>query len=132
MKEDENKSKSISIYFQAVIAMLFINFIHKLVREIPGSQTLTGMHSNMGLVVGIVTTVILVISIILLLFGRKEGLILGIVPAIWAMFQWVIVHVIFAYPDQNGVWWYPIFPTIQGILIIYFSIIAWRNEKAKN
>lgn len=33
-----------------------------------------------------------------------------------------------AHPDQNGIWWYPIFPWIQAILILYFSVLVLRNE----
>ncbi len=91
-----------------------------------------GQQGTIGGVVTIITAVIIAISILLLLFKRKEGVILGIIPAIWAMIQWIINHVIWANPDINGIWWYPIFPVIQGLLIIYFSILAWRNETSFN
>jgi len=44
------------------------------------------------------------------------------------IFQPILVHIILAHPDQNGIWWYPIFPWIQAILIIYFSLLVLRNE----
>jgi hypothetical protein len=128
----ENDSKYPSIYIQAVIAVLLINLVHKFVREIPGSISQIGQQGTIGGVVTIITAVILAISILLLLFKRKEGVILGIIPAIWAMIQWIINHVIWGNPDINGIWWYPIFPVIQGLLIIYFSILAWRNETSFN
>ena len=128
----ENDSKYPSIYIQAVIAVLLINFVHKFVREIPGSLSQMGQQGTIGGVVTIITAVIIAISILLLLFKRKEGVILGIIPAIWAMVQWIIYHVIWGYPDINGIWWYPIFPVVQGLLIIYFSILAWRNETCFN
>ncbi len=128
----ENDSKYPSIYIQAVIAALLINLVHKFVREIPGSISLIGQQGFIGGVVTIITAVIIAISILLLLFKRKEGVILGIIPAIWAIVQWIINHVIWANPDINGIWWYPIFPVIQGLLIIYFSILAWRNETSFN
>jgi hypothetical protein len=128
----ENDSKYPSIYIQAVIAALLINLVHKFVREIPGSISLIGQQGFIGGVVTIITAVIIAISILLLLFKRKEGVILGIIPAIWAIVQWIINHVIWANPDINGIWWYPIFPVIQGLLIIYFSILAWRNENSFN
>ena len=108
--------------------MYIVSLIHKAVREIPGSQTLNEQNSKMGLVVTIIMTIILVTCIILVLLNRKIGLYLGFIPAIWATIQWILVHVIFAYEDINGIWWYPIFPTIQGLLIIYFSIIALKND----
>ena len=108
--------------------MYLISFVHKIVREIPGSQTLERPHSQMGLIVTIIMTIILVICAILVLLNKKLGLYLGFLPAIWAVLQWLLVHVLFAYPDVNGIWWYPIFPTIQGLLIIYFSIVALKND----
>ena len=117
-----------SLQIQAVIAMLTINLLHKIVREIPGSQTLTEGHGSLGGIITSITTIILVICIILLLFKIKVALILSLIPAVWAMLQWILVHILLAYPDQNGVWWYPIFPIVQGMLIIYFSIIAWKSD----
>ena len=129
-KMRENSSKGPSIYVQAVVALLFINLVHKIVREIPGSLNLAGAQGTGGGVVTIMTAIILALSITLLFFRIKWGLILGFVPAIWAMLQWVLVHVIMGHPDRNGIWWYPIFPITQGALIIYFSIVAWRDEKS--
>jgi hypothetical protein len=127
MKKSENDSLKFSIYIQVLIALLLINLIHKIVREIPGSMNLL-----VAAITTITAAVILIISIILLLFKRKEGLILGLIPAAWATFQWVIYHVIMGNPDINGIWWYPIFPIVQGLLIIYFSILAWKNEESFN
>ena len=127
MKRDKNQSQNLPVRIQAAMAMMFILFVHKLVREIPGSLSLEGA---IGGIVTISTAVLLAISIILLFFRNRWGLILGFVPAVWAMLQWVLVHVIQRYPDRNGVWWYPIFPIVQGALIIYFSILAWRNDKS--
>jgi hypothetical protein len=131
-KMKENDSKYPSIYIQAVIAVLLVNLVHKLVREIPGSIREMDQQGIIGGIFTIGTTVIIAISILLLLLKRKEGVILGIIPAIWAMVQWIINHVIWANPDINGIWWYPIFPVVQGLLIIYFSILAWRNETSFN
>jgi hypothetical protein len=131
-KMKENDSKYPSIYIQAVIAVLLVNLVHKFVREIPGSMREMDQQGIIGGVFTIGTTVIIAISILLLLLKRKEGVILAIIPAIWAMVQWIINHVIWANPDINGIWWYPIFPVFQGLLIIYFSILAWRNETSFN
>lgn len=128
----ENSSKVPSIYVQAVMALLLVNLVHKIVREIPGSLNLTGAQGTVGGIVTIITAIVLAFSIVLLFFRIKWGLILGFVPAIWAMLQWVLVHVIMGHPDQNGIWWYSIFPITQGALIIYFSIVAWRSEKSFN
>ncbi len=42
--------------------------------------------------------------------------------------QPIIVHIIMGIPEVNGIWWYPVFPWIQAILIIYFSVLLLRNE----
>jgi hypothetical protein len=128
MRRNENKSRGLSVHIQAVMAMMFILFVHKLVREIPGS--LKNTEGAIGGIVTIFTAVLLAISITLLFFRNRWGLILGLVPAVWATLQWIWVHVIQGYPDQNGVWWYPIFPIVQGVLIIYFSTLAWRNDES--
>ncbi|MEA3439720.1 MAG: hypothetical protein U9R58_05505 [Chloroflexota bacterium] len=127
MKRNQTQSRSLSIHIQAAMAMMFILFVHKLVREIPGSLNLEG---SIGSIVTISTAVLLAISITLLFFRNRWGLILGFVPAVWATLQWIVVHVIQGRPDQNGVWWYPIFPIVQGALIIYFSILAWRKDES--
>lgn len=129
MRKSENQSRDLSIYIQAVIAMMLILFVHKLVREIPGSLKLEGA---IGGIVTMTTAALLAISIILLFLRNRWGLILSFVPAVWAMLQWIWVHVIQGNPDQNGIWWYPIFPIVQGALIIYFSILAWRNDEGFN
>ena len=127
MKRNANQSRGLSIYIQAAMAMMFILFVHKLVREIPGSLDVEGA---VGGVATIIATAMLALGIALLFFRNRWGLILGAIPAIWAMLQWILVHVIQAHPDRNGIWWYPIFPIVQGALIIYFSILAWRNDES--
>ena len=125
MRKNENQSQNLPVRIQAVMAMMFILFVHKLVREIPGSLNMEG---KIGGVATIITAAMLALGIALLFFRNRWGLILGAIPAVWAMLQWILVHVIWAHPDQNGIWWYPIFPIVQGALIIYFSILAWRDN----
>jgi hypothetical protein len=127
MKRNENQSQNLPVRIQAVMATMFILFVHKLVREIPGSLNMEGA---IGGVFTITMALLLAISIMLLFFRNRWGLILGLIPAVWAMLQWILVHVIQGHPDQNGIWWYPIFPIVQGALIIYFSILAWRDEES--
>ena len=125
MKRDANQSRGLSMHIQAAMAMMFILFVHKLVREIPHSLNMEG---SIGGVATITAAAMLALGIALLFFRKQWGLILGAIPAVWAMLQWILVHVIWAHPDRNGIWWYPIFPIVQGALIIYFSILAWRDE----
>jgi len=117
------KKEWFSIQVQAAMALMFIQFIHKIVREIPGALGMGGPG-----VVGVpVFAGLLAVGIILLLLKIKWGLILGIIDGIWMLFQPILVHVILARPDINSIWWYPIFPIIQGIFIIYFCRLAWKK-----
>ena len=112
------------IELQAVIAMLLIQLVHKIVREIPGSLKLEGP----GWIITIVFSILLFAGIVLTVFRNKAGLVLGIICGVWMIFQPIYIHIIRAIPDQNGIWWYPIFPWIQAILIIYFCVILWNNK----
>jgi hypothetical protein len=112
-----------SIYVQAAIALMLIQLVHKIVREIPGAFNMGGLGA-----VGVpVFACLLAIGIILLFLKTKWGLILGIIDGAWMIFQPILVHIIMARPDINGIWWYPIFPWTQAVLIIYFCRVAWKN-----
>ncbi len=117
------KLKSPSIYIQAAIALLFIQLVHKVVREIPGAINMGGF----GAIAVPAFAGLLTISILLLIFRNKWGLVLGLIDGVFMIFQPILVHIILAHPDQNGIWWYPIFPWTQAILIIYFCILAWKK-----
>jgi len=119
----ENEKVRLSIYIQAAIAMMLIQLVHKIVREIPGALNMGGPGA-----IGVpVFTGLLVLGIVLLLFKVKWGLILGLIDGAFMIFQPILVHVILAKPNINGIWWYPIFPWTQAILIIYFCILAWKK-----
>jgi len=119
----QNEKGRLSIYIQAAIAMMLIQLVHKIVREIPGALNMGGPGA-----IGVpVFTGLLVLGIVLLLFKVKWGLILGLIDGAFMIFQPILVHVILAKPDINGIWWYPIFPWTQAILIIYFCILAWKK-----
>jgi hypothetical protein len=112
-----------SIYVQAAIALMLIQLVHKIVREIPGALNMGGPGA-----VGVpIFAVLLAIGILMLLLNIKWGLILGIIDGAWMIFQPILVHIIMAKPDINGIWWYPVFPWIQAFLIIYFCILAWKK-----
>jgi hypothetical protein len=54
---------------------------------------------------------------------------LGMIPALWAtLLQWLLVYVISGYKEPDGVWWYPLFPIFQGIMIVYFINLAYRDD----
>jgi hypothetical protein len=120
----EEKKGRLSIYYQAAIAMMLIQLVHKIVREIPGGLETVGTKAG---VMGSVFSAILLIGIVLLFFRIRWGLILGIVVGVFMLIQPVVVHIIWALPDWNGIWWYPIFPWVQAILMIYFCLLAWKR-----
>jgi hypothetical protein len=112
-----------SIHVQAAIALMLIQLVHKIVREIPGASNLGGP----GAVIVPIFALLLAIGIVLLFFNIRWGLLLGIIAGAWMIFQPILVHIIMARPDINGIWWYPIFPWTQALLIIYFCRLAWKN-----
>jgi hypothetical protein len=112
-----------SIHAQAAIAVMLIQLVHKIVREIPHASNMGGP----GAVAVPLFALLLAIGIVLLFLKIRWGLILGIIDGAWMIFQPILVHVIMATPDINGIWWYPIFPWTQAILIIYFCLLAWNN-----
>ena len=125
---DDFKLDNQKFLIQATIATLMINLFHKIVREIPGSFTLPGILAVVGLVSMLIIVGFLSLSIILLILKRKLGSYVAIIPGIWAILQCLVMHVILGYPDLNGVWWYPMFPFLQGVLIIYFSSRLWHRD----
>jgi len=114
------------IYIKAVIALMFIQLVHKVVREIPGVLQMTRIFPKVGL---IFFTVLLIVGIVGLLYRFRWGIILGMIGGSWMIFQPFLVHGIMGTPHLNGIWWYPIFPITQGGLIIYFSLLTWYKEK---
>jgi len=117
--------KSSSIYIQVAVAALLYNLLHMLAWELP-------IAINLGWKINVIGDVFIIsisiISIILIFLRKKIGLILGMIPAIWAIFlQCFLVYFISEYKEPNGVWWYPIFPIFQGIMITYFSVLTYRD-----
>ncbi|MCK4577223.1 MAG: hypothetical protein KAU50_00445 [Candidatus Marinimicrobia bacterium] len=112
-----------SIHIQAAMALMLIQLVHKIVREIPGALNMGGP----GVVAVPVFAGLLAVGILLLALRIKWGLILGMIDGAFMLFQPILVHIILAHPDQNGIWWYPIFPWTQALLIIYFCRLAWKK-----
>ncbi|MCK5097836.1 MAG: hypothetical protein KAR45_07010 [Desulfobacteraceae bacterium] len=123
MKIGQGLKSCPSIFCQAAMAMMLIQFVHKIVREIPGAIKMEGP----GAIAVPVFAGLLAVGILLIVLKNKWGLILGIIDGAFMIFQPVLVHIILAHPDQNGIWWYPIFPWTQAVLIIYFCCLAWKN-----
>ena len=121
-----NQIKSPAIYLQVTVAALLYNLLHILAWELP-------LAVRMGWRINVVGDVFIIsvgiISVILVSMRKRIGLMLGMIPALWAiLLQWLLVYVISGYKEPNGVWWYPLFPIFQGIMIVYFINLAYRDD----
>jgi hypothetical protein len=122
--------KSSPIYIQVAVAALLYNLLHIFAWELPLAIKLDWGINVIGdvFIISIST-----VSIILISLRKKIGLILGMIPALWAIFlQWFLVYVISGYKEPNGVWWYPIFPIFQGIMIVYFSALTYKDNNPQH
>ncbi|MBI5606069.1 MAG: hypothetical protein HY879_22270 [Deltaproteobacteria bacterium] len=120
------KIKSSTCCIQIVIASLLYNLLHILAWELPLAVRLDWLINVIG---DGVIILIIIISIILISMRKKAGLILGMIPALWAIFfQWFLVYIISGYKEPNGVWWYPLFPIFQGIMIVSFAVYTYRGD----
>jgi hypothetical protein len=120
--------KSSSIYIQAAIAALTYNLLHILAWELPIAIR---YGWNVNVIGDGIVIVASILGIILIAFRKKVGLILGFIPAAWAIFfQWFLVYYIFGYKEPTGVWWYhnpePELESGQGLISpsIYLYAIA--------
>ncbi|MCU0849575.1 MAG: hypothetical protein MUD12_16960, partial [Spirochaetes bacterium] len=117
--------KTANFPLQVAIATLLYNVLHILAWELPIAVRLSWDVNIIGDIIVIAASTL---GMILIAFGKKAGLILAVIPASWAIFfQWFIVYFILGYKEPNGVWWYPLFPIFQGINIVFFCILAYRN-----
>ena len=127
--KNQNKLSAPVIYIKAIVALMFIQLVHKFVREIPHV-----LHAPLIFpkVVIIFFTGLLIAGIIGLLCRFRWGLIFGMIVGSWMIFQPFLPLLVFgkmSMSHSDGIWWYPVFPITQGSLIIYFSLLAWRKNK---
>jgi hypothetical protein len=125
-----NQIKSPSIHIQVAVAALLYNLLHIFAWELPIAIKLGWRINVIGdvLIISIST-----MSIILISLRKKMGLMLGMIPALWAiLFQWLLVYIISGYREPNGVWWYPIFPIFQGIMIGYFCVLTYKEDNLQH
>ncbi|MFX1451588.1 MAG: hypothetical protein ACFFCM_12135 [Promethearchaeota archaeon] len=132
MKKNENFEKkstdSFSIYIQAALAMMFIQLLHKFVRELGLAIELTesGIFNSqlpiyfvIGLIIGYA------VAIILSLLKFRMGFVIGMILGIERIALPIIFHVILGIPSDPI--YYPVFCITQGSLVIFFSYEAYKN-----
>jgi hypothetical protein len=125
-----NQIKSSTIYIQVAIAALLYNLLHIFAWELP-------LAIRLGWKINVIGDVFIIsistVSIILISWRKKIGLIAGMIPALWAIFlQWFLVYIISGYKEPYGVWWYPVFPIFQGIMIVFFSVLAYKDNNLRH
>lgn len=127
--KNQDKLEVPVIYIRAVISLMLIQLAHKFVREIPHVLQAPIIFPK----IVIIFFAGLLMSGIIGLFCRfKWGLVFGIIGAGWMIFQPFLPLLVFgkmSMSHSDGIWWYPIFPIAQGVLIIYFSLLTWQKGK---
>lgn len=124
-----NIIKTSNIHVQVAVAALLYNLLHILAWELPVAVRLDW---RVNVIADLIIICISVVAIIAIAFRKKIGLLLGMIPALWAIFlQWFLVHFILGYQYPNGVWWYPIFPVFQGILILFASFRVYGDKESE-
>lgn len=117
--------KGLSIYLQVAAAIMLMVFVFQAVRSIPN----TIPYGGMSLIVISGLTAAVFIGMVLVLLKQKAGLTIAFIISLYRVIMPIMVHVVNGKPDINGIWWYPILPWTLGILMLYFSWIAWKNWK---
>ena len=113
----------LSSYKQATLAFLLMNLIHKVVRELPNT------FGKGEFIIPVTMATLVLLAIVLVFFNKKAGLIIGLIPSIFLMIQWIFTHVIQGKPDINGIWWYPLLPFSIGALTCYFTIRSLQTTE---
>ncbi len=119
------------IYIKAVVALMFIQLVHKVVREMPHGLQSPLLFPKVML---FFFFGLLIAGIIGLFCRFRWGLIFGMIVGAWMIFQPFLPFFVLgkmSVSHFDGIWWYPIFPITQGILIVYFSLLTWQKDKER-
>ncbi len=118
------KSKGLPIEVQAASALILIQIAHKFAAEIPGAIAMVGTASSFKVYALYVMAAAYVLALVLGLAHIRWGFIIGIVLGAEIIIQPLVFHVIMGIPKDPP--YYILFPILQGILVIYFCILAYR------
>lgn len=122
-----------TLYRKAIIGLILIQLTHKAVHEIPGlvqiGQTSVWIYNSIQILLYFTGIVLLLVRKDLwsLLPGFVSSILLMVQPALRLLF--ILLHI--KVDDHGGVWWYPIFPLVQGGLILYFTWLAFHENRTR-
>ena len=122
-----NRFKNLSIETQAAIALMLIQLAHKLVAEIQSTITMVGVFNHWKVYAVLLLAGLYVVAIILCLWQKKPGFIIGMVLGIEIVLQPLIFHVLAGIPKDPQ--YYILFPILQGILVFYFCRLGYKKVK---
>ena len=118
--------KSPSIYLYAISGFLLVQTGQKFVREMVVGFHQSGIRGVLGV---IFVTLIMIVAAVMVFKRMKWGLWLAIFSGVIVLMQPIVYHLIMGKPCLGGIWWYPFFTAIQGLFILYFSVIVLLNER---
>ena len=123
-----NITKPKSTFSFTVIIMLIYYFFYINAWELP----LAIKADNTIVIIGsVIINIFCIISLVLLVYMKKSGLIISVIPAIWALFQWIITYFYEGIYFYSSIWWAPLLPIMTGVFILHFIILALKNNNKK-
>ena len=121
--------KKLSIETQAAIALMLIQLAHKLVAEVQSTIEMVGIFNHWKVYAVLLLAGLYVVAIILCLWQKKPGFIIGMVLGIEIVLQPLIFHVLAGIPKDPQ--YYILFPILQGILVFYFCRLGYKKVKGE-
>jgi hypothetical protein len=117
---------------QIVMALLILQVCQKIVRELvvtarDFSTSTERMVAGVTPVIGI--AVLTLVGALLIWKQSKYGFWIAYFCGGLLIVQPLIYHIILGRPCVGGIWWYPFFTLIQGILIVYFTRFSYRESR---
>ena len=107
---------------------MVIQFLHKVVHEMHYAPRIAETL-NMPIHYGTTAlTIGYLVAILLTLAKNRWGLVVGVILGVEMIIQPIVMHVILAIPKDPI--YYPVFSFTQGVLLTYFSYLAYKQRKA--
>jgi len=116
------------IEIKAAVALILVQLVHKFVSEIPSAIAMAGSASDPKVYALYALAGLYVLAGVLGLLRIPCGFIIGIVLGAEIILQPIVFHVILGIPKDPP--YYIIFPILQGLLVVYFCLLAYRHLKA--